>query len=505
MKMEKHSHWSEQLADRVVQEKKEPYSVSCGMTTSGPAHFGTVCEFLYPFAIAQALDRKKKKTTFYMVGDILDAFDNIPDPMQKYTKQLEPHLGKPLCDVPDPTGKSKSFGDHYLDEVRELMKKLGVRCNLLRANDMYDKGQFDSWAKFYLENEKKAREIVEQTSGRELPQDFSVIMPICEKCGKIATTRVTKHDNENYEYVCDKDVKYTKGCEFKGKNSINDHRYKILWRLHWPAWKQILKSSIEGAGVDHYTKGGSEDTCKGITLELMKKDHHISYRYGFVLLKGKKYSKSKGLGLGITELLTLIPPETLKYVLLRPDLEENIDINPTPQHLLRVYEKFQEASELAKKDIDKLDRANRKKAIAFSLSTEKMHWKASFLDVLLYYQIYQDWKEVGKLLEDNDGVKYLRSYIEEWIKKEFVPEEYHFKYQPQKAEGKVKKFVESLNEKMDALAVHNAVFEFAKANGIEPKEMFKQLYQILIGKDRGPRLGKLIFALGIKKVKKDVL
>ena len=499
-----HKHWSEQLADRVIAEKREPYVITSGMTTSGPAHFGTVCEFLFPFTIGQMLKKKGKKIEFYLVADILDAFDKIPIPMEKYKSQLEQYMGKPLCDVPDPTGKSKSFGDHFLDEVKELMKKLGVRCTVLRANDLYNQGKFDDWAKFYIKHEKQAKEIIESTSGRQLPKDFSVIMPICEKCGRIATTTVTKLIDEEYEYVCNKDVKYTKGCGHAGKNKLSDHKYKIVWRLHWPAWKQILGSAIEGSGVDHSTRGGSEDTCNAITTELMKKEHSIPYAFGFILLEGKKYSKSKGIGLGVSELLQLVPPEILKYLLLRPDLEENIDINPTPENLLKAYEEFQNASELAKKNIEDLNRPDRKKAIAFLLSTDKT-WTASFLDVLLYYQVYYDWKKVGELLQDQHGVEYLRPYIEEWLKRNFVPDDYHFKYQPKKAEGIAKVFVESLNESMDSLAIHNHVFEFAKSNSIEPKELFKQLYTCIIGKERGPRLGKLIFTLGIKRLKKDLL
>lgn len=500
-----HRHWSEQLADRVIAEKKEPYVISSGMTTSGPAHFGTVCEFLFPFAIRQALAKKGKTAAFYLVADILDAFDRIPIPMEPYRNQLEPHLGKPLCDVPDPTGKSQSFGDYYLDEVRRLMQKLDVDCTVLRANDMYAEGRFDEWARFYLQHEEHAKVLIEKSSGRTLPKDFSVIMPICQQCGRIATTTVTGHDSESYEYACDKDVKYTKGCGFQGRNRIADHRYKIVWRLHWPAWKQILGTSIEGAGVDHATRGGSEDTCKAVTVELMEKEYHIPYRYGFILLEGKKYSKSKGLGLGVSELLELIPAEILKYMLLRPDLEENIDINPTPENLLRAYEEFQQAAELIGKDPDTLNRSDRKKAIALGLSTPRMRWKAPFLDVLLYYQIYLDWEKVAAHLQDPEGVAYLRPLAGEWIRRSFVPEDYRFQYQPRKAEGATHGFLAGLNETMDALSIHNAVFTFAKEHGTEPKELFRQLYQTLIGKDKGPRLGKLVFALGVERVKKDAL
>ncbi|MFH2106735.1 MAG: lysine--tRNA ligase [Candidatus Micrarchaeota archaeon] len=499
-----HKHWSEQLADKVIAEKKEPYVVSSGMTTSGPAHFGTVCEFLFPYVIGKTIEKKGKKVKILMVGDILDAFDRIPAPMMKYEQQLTPHLGKPLCYVPDPTGKSKSFGEYFLDEVKELMKKLNVHMEVLTANELYESGKFDEWARFYLENETKAKEIIERTSGRKLPKDFSVLMPICEKCGKIATTRVTSHDNEGYEYVCDKDVEYTKGCGYRGKNKLTDHKYKIMWRLHWPAWKQILHSSIEGAGVDHHTKGGSEDTCCVITKELIQKDYHIPYKYGFILMEGKKYSKSKGLGMGVTELLTFIPPEILKYALLKPDLEENIDINPTAQNLLLLIDDFEKIASKELKEGEESSRADEKKKAAYELSASQRNWTAPFLDMILYYQIYGP-EGASKVLEDKKGLLYMKPYVQKWIDADFVPEEYKFKYQPKKADGKVREFAESLKKEMDATAIHNAVFEFAKSNGMEPKDLFKMIYQCLIGKEKGPRLGKLIHAIGVERIKKDVL
>ncbi|MBU0527114.1 lysine--tRNA ligase [Candidatus Micrarchaeota archaeon] len=498
-----HQHWSEWLADRVIEEKKEPYVISGGMTTSGPVHFGTLCELLFPSAIKKALEKRGKKCKYYFVADIFDAFDSVPKSMEEFTAELEPHLGKPLCDVPDPTGKSKSFGDHYLDEAKDLMKKFGIDAEVIRINEYYEKGKFDEYARFYLANEAEARKIVEDTSGKTEKKDWSPLMPVCQSCGKIATTRVLSHDEDEYEYACDKDVKYVKGCGFKGKNSISDHKYKIVWRLHWPAWKQIFGSSIEGAGVDHHTKGGSEDTCEAITKQLMKKDYHIPYKYGFILFQGKKYSKSKGTGMGISEISTLLMPEVIKYMLLKPDLEENIDIDPQSEKILRKIEEFEGASRL-KLDEPEISRSDRKKAIAYGLSTDNANWKASFLDVLLYFQLYQSWEKVGELTKDPEGVAYLKPYIEEWIKRGFMPEDYKFRYEPKEPSANARKFFESLENEMDALAVHNAVFEFAKANGMEPKALFADIYQALIGKPRGPRLGKLIAALSVDKVKKDL-
>ncbi|MEW6721668.1 MAG: lysine--tRNA ligase [Candidatus Micrarchaeota archaeon] len=502
--MSEHKHWSEWLAERVISEKKEPYVITSGITTSGPAHLGTLCEFLFPDAIRKQLEARGKTVTFYFLADILDAFDSVPLAMEKYARDLEPHLGKPLCDVPDPTGRSTSFGDHFLDEVKALMKRFGVKAAVLRMNDLYSQGKFDEWARFYLKNEAGARMIVEETSGKAEKKDWSPIMPICEKCGKIATTRVVSHDDEEYEYVCDKDVKYVKGCGFRGKGRISEHRYKITWRLHWPAWKQIFGTSIEGAGMDHHTKGGSEDTCREVTKGLMKAEYHIPFKYGFILFQGKKYSKSKGIGMGVSDLVELVPPEIIEYILIKPDLEENVDINPTAESLLKTMDDFQKAAELAGKEREALNRHERKMAIAFELSAQKLNWKVPFLDVLLYYQIYHDWGQVAKLTGDEEGAGYLRPYAEAWIARDFMPDDYRFKYQPGPASENVKKLIASLSDSMDALAIHNAIFEFAKANSIEPKKLFAEAYRALLGKERGPRLGKLLAALGPARVKKDL-
>jgi lysyl-tRNA synthetase class 1 len=499
------SHWSEQLAERVIKERKEPYIITAGITTSGPSHLGTLCEFLFPATIKKAIEKKGHAAKFYFIADILDAFDSVPLAMKEYEKDLVEHLGKPLCNVPDPTGKSASFGDHFLDEVKELMKKFTIEAEIIRINEAYRDGRFDSYARFFLKNETQAKEIIERTSGKKEKKDWSPIMPICKRCGKIATTVVTSHDEENYSYKCERDVKYTKGCGYEGKGKISDHEYKLVWRLHWPSWMDVFGTSIEGAGVDHHTRGGSWDTLVAVFREMFKKEPPLGYRYGFVLFKGRKYSKSLGIGMGVAEMLKLLPPEIIKYVLLKPDLQENIDIEPTPENLLRTFEEFQETAKLAEKKPEELNRSEEKRLTAFYLSTEKIKWKVSFLDAIIYYQIYNDWEKVAEMVNDREGIGYLKQYVEEWLARNFLPDEYSFKYKPQQAEENVKRFVEKLDEKMDALAIHNFVFEFAKENNIEPKELFKLIYKALIGKERGPRIGKLIAAIGIKRIKNDII
>ncbi len=232
----KDKHWSEILVDRLATEKKPPFILTGGISTSGPAHLGTICEFLYSGTLQQVLEKSGKESSFYFIGDILDRFDGVPAELKPYEKELTPELGKPLCNVLDPLKCHHSFGEHYLSQAEELIKVLGVKAKVVKVNELYESGGFDPYTKIYLKNEAKVKEVVARTSLRKVEElkDWSPIMPICQKCGKVITTRVTWHDDVEYEYDCDKDAEYTKRCGDKGGDKESSHRCELEQRLHWP-------------------------------------------------------------------------------------------------------------------------------------------------------------------------------------------------------------------------------------------------------------------------------
>jgi lysyl-tRNA synthetase class 1 len=506
-------HWSEQLAAEIIGQKNEPYVISGGLTTSGPTHLGTVCEFLFPQAIVDALQYAGKKAKYYFVADIADSFDGVPSVFEQYKEQLEPHLGKPLFAVPDPTGKTASFGDHFLADAKAAMQKFGVRPEIVRANELYASGAMDKYAKLFLKEEAKVRELVAKSSLREkLPDWWSPIMPTCEKCGRNATTRVLSHKGEEYEYSCDRDVKYAKGCGHTGKARISDHKYKLTWRLHWPAWQDHFGTSAEGGGVDHFTRGGSRDTLEAVFNGIFKKEPAIGYKFGFILFEGKKYSKSKGTGMGVAELMELLPPEVMKYMLLKPDLQENVDIVPTGVNLLRTIDDYEKALGLLQSGkVDSLSRADRKRALAARLASESdskhRGWKTPFLDLVLYRNLHWGWGKIAEKTGDKLAVEKLAPYIEAWERQSFMPDDYSFAYKPSKAgQGTAAHaFFSRLKPGMGALEIHNLVFSVAKEANAPPAKMFEECYQVLLGKPKGPKFGRLVEALGVEKVLSEVL
>jgi len=509
--MVKYRHWIESIIDRLVKNKKPPFIIAAAITTSGPPHLGTVCEFLYPWAIVEELKSKGYDVYFVFIGDIMDAFDNIPATLRKYENVLRPHLGKPLVDVPDPYGCHDSYGEHFLDDTKKLMYKLNVYPDeVIPASKLYMEGWYDYYLEFFIENLDNVKRILEEVSMRKLPKDWkNIVLPVCEKCGKIATTRVVSVDvKEGIRYKCDRDVGYTKGCGHEGVVSIESHRWKLMWRLDWPSRQDFLGVDCEGGGVDHFTQGGSWDTAVAIHTKLFKKEPPIGYKYGFILIGGRKMSKSKGLG-AVEEIVELLPPEVIKYFIFKHEIEENKDFRIEPGFLLRLYEEFQNVADLYESLGLNVDRAYWKKVYAYKLSTNGVRkWKSSFSDILVYYQIYRDWDIVCKKLDDCEGVKYLSKYIEKWIEKGFIPETYRVEYNPQKPPKHVeavKDFIERLKPSMRDIDIHNLVYEVAKSHNINHRELFKSIYYALLGKDCGPRVGRLIVALGIDRVKNDLL
>ncbi|HNT61100.1 MAG TPA: lysine--tRNA ligase, partial [Candidatus Bilamarchaeaceae archaeon] len=362
-----------------------------------------------------------------------------------------PHLGKPLAHTPDPMGCHRSFGGHFLSEAEGAMEKFGAHPEILTADRLYSEGRYDEYARMYSERKDEVKEMVRASSMREtMPEDWHPIMPICEKCGRVETTRVTDCGGGEYGYACDKKTRYgVDGCGHRGKAKISAHKYKLLFRLDWPARQDFLNVTAEGGSVDHHTKGGTIATVYAIHRQFFRKPGPaVFYKFGFLKYKGKKYSKSKGIGHSVAELMEVLPLPVLKYALLRPDLQEDKELVLEEQTLFPLVSDFEYAASIdAEKEVE---RADRKKAVAYSL-TQGKKWRAPLQDILVTYALYKDWAEVGSRLDDTEGAAYIAPYVEQWLARKWIPDKYVFelKAAPHAHTELVKEFASSLEEGME--------------------------------------------------------
>jgi lysyl-tRNA synthetase class 1 len=486
-------HWAEVLAKRVIEEKRGQFTfvVASAITTSGPTHMGTIMEFLMPGTISKLLNKMGYNIDFIFIADIMDAFDSIPQGLERF-EWLKLDLGKPLYRVKDPFACHESYGLHYMNEAKEYMEKFDTLPDeIIPVNKLYEEGWYDSYLILFYEKIDEVREIFERTAMRELPKNWKdIVKPICRRCGRIDLTSLIKIESNMIYYYCS-------NCRLEDKMDISTHEWKLAWRLDWPTRQDFLGVDIEGGGVDHFTKGGSWDTAVEIHRKIFGKEPPIGFKYGFVMMDGKKMSKSKGIG-SLNTLMRYLHPVVIKYFLLKSDLEENRNFKLNPNFLLSLYDEFYRVAKGELKD--------EKMRTALELSG-KLDIKVPITDLIIYYQLYENEETILRLRPElKEEISELGRFCKFLISDKMIPEEYILKGEslvpPPESLIFLKEFERRLDSGMSDEDIHNLVYKTAQDLSIDPKIAFKWLYLAILGKERGPRAGKLILIMGVEKVKK---
>ena len=107
-------------------------------------------------------------------------------------------------------------------------------------------------------------------------------------------------------------------------------------------------------------------------------------------------------------------------------------------------------------------------------------------------------KEEKEVLDER--IKYAKLYLENYAEEKTENKKQFTLSENQKLFLKLLK--EAL-EKMDNPAgeqIQNVIFSIIKENNLKAKEVFQGFYQVLTGKDFGPKAADLIIQLSIKKV-----
>lgn len=96
-------NWLNQIADEAIRQHPEgEIIVSSGVSPSGKYHLGTLREILTAEVVMLELKRRGRQARHLHIVDDLDVFRKVPAGLPEEYQQ---HLGKPLCDVPSPTGQ----------------------------------------------------------------------------------------------------------------------------------------------------------------------------------------------------------------------------------------------------------------------------------------------------------------------------------------------------------------------------------------------------------------
>lgn len=504
--------WADYLAKSL--KEKSPHRVADGKTPSGKVHVGSLRGVLIHDFIHKALLSQKAESRYSYYFDDLDPMDGLPVYLDqgKYKK----YMGVPLKEIPAPEG-SKSFAKYYADDFQKVFESLGVEAEIIYTSELYDSGKLDRALRIALDSAEAIQEIYHRISGSKKKKGWLPFQPVCPKCGKIGTTSASNWDGKEVEFTCEVDlVEWAKGCGYKGKTSPFGGTGKMPWKVEWPSKWLVLETTIEGAGKDHSSAGGTREVAETIAREVFKIEPPADIPYEHILFGGKKMSSSKGLGSSAAEVAEVLPAEILRFLFARVPYQRAIDFDPTaPKTIPDLFDEFDRGQ---KAYFEKINPDLASTWEAAQIGEIKEEFNIRFITVAEMLTNFKNEEAILKEAEKLKGEKLTETDVEAIILRIKYAQIWLSKFETSKStpgvdlkiglskeqKGLLKVLSKELSEEMSEDEIQNFIYNKGKALGLKPLETFQAVYRVLLDKDQGPKAGVLIKDFGVAKVKEKL-
>jgi len=488
------AHWVDRYAAQIV-ASGDSAVVSSGISPSGEIHVGNMREVLTADAVHRALRELGHPVRFNYVADNFDPLRKVYPFLD--AARYERYVGCPISEIPCPCGEHGSYADHFLEPFLEALRELGVAVEVERADEMYKSGRMNPWILKALEGRDRIAAILKESTGKQSASDWSPFTPLCDSCGKINAARVTgfSASAETVRFEC--------ACGASGDLPFAGGG-KLVWRIDWPARWCMLGVTVEPFGKDHSTRGGSYDTGKRIISEVFGGRAPFPIPYEWISLKGRgDMSSSRGNVLSINLMLEVVPPEVLRYLVIRERPNKTIRFDPGLP-LLQLVDEFD----------DPTHKRHDARSVELSRAGGFEPVPVPFKHLVVVAQaVGFDARKMVETLRRNGFPELPRSaldqrlpYAKRWLES-FAPEDVKFSVQeklPAEAtslDETQRRFLSGLAARlvdgMEGEAVHQAIYETAgEISDAKPAKLFQAIYLSLLGKPRGPRAGWFIALLG---------
>jgi lysyl-tRNA synthetase class 1 len=397
------------------------------------------------------------------------------------------------------------MADMFSTDFVDSIKSLGVEAEILSSWELYHLGKFDSVIKEALDNAEKIQDIYQKVSGsQKKASGWLPFQVICEQCGKLGTTKVFAWDGKEVSYKCEPAlVKWAVGCGHEGKISPYGGNGKLPWKVDWAAHWKVIGITVEGAGKDHASKGGSYDIAMALCEEVFNYEQPFRLPYEFILIGGKKMSSSKGIGLKAHDLVKILPPSVGRFLFARGGIKSQSNFDPVETDAIPVlFDDYQKAADAY------FNKSDEDLARAFELSQISEIQKPPSIR----FSVLAQWVQMPNMEEEikKEGLEEWANYARVWVEK-FAPEKDKFAIQQQlsstaqnlSAEQKafLKKVATELDQAENGEEFQTRIYETGKEMGLNGKDSFAAIYTALIGKDHGPKAAWLILSLDKEFVK----
>ena len=499
--------WCDKIAAQVERAGGEQI-INDSKTPSGRAHVGALRGVLIHDVVFRAVQARGVPVRYTFGVDDYDPLDELPAGQGEVFRE---HLGKPLCNVPAPPGSTYSdVAEHFIQDFFSVFRDLHVEAETYRMRDVYRSGRFNEAIDAILRRADVVRGVYREVSKSERPQDWHPFQAVCEECGRIGTTEVTAYDEKEVTYTCRPDlVTWASGCGYRGKVSPFDGNGKLPWKLEWTAKWRTFGITIEGAGKDHTTKGGSRDVAAACLRRIFGQEPPLNIPYEFFLVGGAKMSSSKGLGVSARAMADFLPPEILRFLMIRPQPKQPVNFSPNEKSIVKVFNDFDRLHTRVHHDPN-IPKDDKRVYRLSRVGADDDFYAADFQLVATVAQLPH--LDLMEEIEKRKGAaltpferRQLERRIETariWLAEYASPDERIVLQEtlPDRAGELIatqRAFLHRLAAHLPDVpqedhALQAALFDVARLTPIAPAQAFKALYCIVLDRDSGPKAGNLL-------------
>ncbi|MFW5689313.1 MAG: lysine--tRNA ligase [Spirochaetota bacterium] len=521
-------HWADQTADRVIAEKgplgeqKPHYTCASGITPSGTVHIGNFREIVSVDLVARALRDAGQSVRFIYSWDDFDVFRKVPKNMPRQ-EVLTEYLRWPITDVPDPYEELESYAARNEHDLEEVLPEAGVFPEYLYQARKYRASEYAEGIRTALEHRDTIRALLDEHRTSPLPDDWWPVSVFSRFSHKDTTTVLGWDGEWGLTYRCDE----------TGREETVDLRttdlVKLPWRIDWPMRWKVEGVDFEPAGKEHHSAGGSFDTARTIARQVYGYDAPVTFKYDFISIKGRggKISSSTGEVIGLPEVLEVYEPEIVRYLFAstRPNAEFAISFD---LDVIKIYEDYDRCERIyfGLEEVGEKRAAKERRTYELSQlpsTLEKLTKEPSALIQVPFRTLCNFLMitagDVDAALErfaefdverHADQVPRLRRRARcawNWITS-FAPADFRFELNSGDEEPvaladdelaalrALRAEVDSRLGSYDEKSMQERIYEIADEHGVDKKRIFTMMYEVLIGKERGPRLGGFLITIG---------
>jgi lysyl-tRNA synthetase, class I len=533
--------WVARTAAQVQEEGKrrhpgETPTCASGISPSGPVHLGNLRELMTPHLVADEVRRNGDPCRHILSWDDYDRLRRVPAGMPE---SLAEHIGRPLTAVPDALGCHENYAEHFKAPLRDSLDRLGVVVTEISQTEMYTSGAYTDQIVLAMRRRAEIGAVLARyrtrradldDEGEQRGAEYYPFRPYCAECGRDDTT-VTAFDDQTTE------ITYTCACGVTvGPTPIAEVAGKLAWKVDWPMRWAYEHVTFEPAGVDHASPGSSFTVGGELVTQIFGGEMPLHFGYSFVGTSGSsRMSSSRGGAPTPSDALEIFEAPLLRWLYARRRPEQSITL-AFDAEVGRVYDEWDKLSlQIAEGNAEPASRA----VFARSSSTSDgplpvtprplpFRTLASVADITAGDQA-QMLRIVRDLTADDpveslDEVRPRLDCAQAWVAG-YVPAAERTEVRDEPDHARLATLTDAERKAIRLLLTHMADYWSVEAltklvygvpkllRGLpidapptpelkaEQRTWFALLYQLLVGRDTGPRLPTLLMALGQDRVR----